>query len=188
MARTLYYELHIRPLFRQIDRQHMLGIQPELDLWSYDSLASADDNTGELWRVRVLQEAGATDPFRMMPPPDNSGPWPDEWLTLYKRWLDSGAKQLPRATAATMKVKKQQGSFYSLDVTGTKKGNDYMVWLDIVPGREEPPVFIVYEQPPEAGVPPTQATFSVSEFFEAKGAKTVRLIDASGPHDVPIPP
>ena len=188
MARTLYYEIHIRPLFREIDRQHMLGINPDLDLWSYESLASKDDNTGELWRVRVYEEANAvSDPFRVMPPPDNSGPWPAEWLDVYKRWLDSGAKQLPRATASTMKVTKQ-GSFHSLDVTGTKKGKDYMVWLDRVPGREVPPIFIVYEQPPEAGIPPTQATFSVGEFFEAKGAKTVRLIDASGTHDVPIPP
>src|SRR4051794_34360846 len=148
MARTLYYELHIRPLFREIDRQHMLSVQPELDLWSYDSLASVDDNTGELWRVRVLEVATAIADQGMMPPADNSGPWPGEWLTLYKRWLDSGAKQLPRATAATMAATKV-GSFYKLTVTGTKKGNDYMVWLDLTPGREVPPVFVVYEQPPE---------------------------------------
>jgi hypothetical protein len=187
MARTLYYELHIRPLFREIDRQHMLGVVPDLDLWSYESLAAVDDNTGELWRVRVLEEASAiTEPFRLMPPPDNSGPWPDEWLALYKRWLDTGAKQLPLGTATTMKVTKQ-GSFYSFGVTGTKKGNDYMVWLDFVPGRALPPAFVLYEQPPEANVPPTQPTFNVSEIFEAHGAKTVQLRDANGSHEIVIP-
>jgi hypothetical protein len=188
MARTLYFELHIRPLFREIDRLHMLGVNPDLDLWSYDSLASVDDDTGQLWRDRVREFAEALDePLQLMPPPSNSGPWPEEWLSLYRRWLDTEAKQLPRATATTMNVVKQ-GPVYLLKVTGTKKGSDYAVWLDREPGREEPPIFIVYEQPPEDHVPATGTTFSVTEFFEAKGAKTVRLIDANGTHDLAIPP
>ena len=38
VERTPVFELHIRPLFRPLDRQHMLRVRPDLDLWSYDAV------------------------------------------------------------------------------------------------------------------------------------------------------
>ena len=32
------FELHIRPMFRLLDRQHMLRFPRDLDLWDYDAV------------------------------------------------------------------------------------------------------------------------------------------------------
>ena len=34
--RNPVFELHIRPLFRLLDRQHMLRVTDGMDLWDYD--------------------------------------------------------------------------------------------------------------------------------------------------------
>ena len=34
--RTPIFEMHILPMFRQLDRQHMLRVKSTLDLWDYD--------------------------------------------------------------------------------------------------------------------------------------------------------
>jgi hypothetical protein len=187
MARTLYFELHIRPLMREIDRQHMIGIAPTLDLWSYDSLAAPDPDSGILWRERVRDAVADSDPLSYMPPSTSGGPWPEEWLALYKRWLDEGAKRLPFATMTSAIVTKA-GNAFRLRVTGSKTGANYAVWLDTQPGRATPPVYELYEQPPEPNAPAPGVSFDVSEFFDSGGAKTVRLIDRSGAHDIMIPP
>ena len=42
--RSPVFELHILPMFRLIDKLHMLRVNPQLDLLNYDSVkANADD-------------------------------------------------------------------------------------------------------------------------------------------------
>jgi len=63
----------IRPLFTQEDIEHMLDVDPRLDLGSYDS-AKAHANI--IYRRVLLGD---------MPP---GGPWPQEQVGKFKEWMD----------------------------------------------------------------------------------------------------
>jgi hypothetical protein len=80
MNRPVSFRLHIYPLFRpDPDVSHM---QPKgIDLSSYDDVKS---NSGEILRRLKLRDK------YMMPPKDHDGPWPDEWITLFERWITEG--------------------------------------------------------------------------------------------------
>jgi hypothetical protein len=71
----------IRPMFRQIDVDHMRGLGVALDDYSYMS------QRGNAERVRDFLD-GTEEP--QMPP---DGPfWTQEQLDLYSRWLEGGCQ------------------------------------------------------------------------------------------------
>lgn len=70
--RTPVFELHIRPLFRMTDHEHM---RVQVDLWDYDQVT----NNAE----RILGHLKAEDDRPLMPPLGSGGPWPEEWVRLY---------------------------------------------------------------------------------------------------------
>lgn len=72
--RPTSYALHLRPLFTDQQRQCMIGY---FDLWDP---ADVQANAAGI-------HARLSD--RSMPA-DASGPWPDEWISLFKRWIDEG--------------------------------------------------------------------------------------------------
>ncbi len=75
MPRPTSFRLHIRPLFRQLDVDHM---RPYVDLTDYiDVKASA---------AEILNRLKSED--TTMPPVADDGPWPEEWIALFERWID----------------------------------------------------------------------------------------------------
>lgn len=74
MTAPARFRHHIQPLFNEEQRGCMLGY---LDLWSYDDVRS----NASLILTRVSDHSM---------PDDESGPWPDEWIALFKRWIDEG--------------------------------------------------------------------------------------------------
>jgi hypothetical protein len=80
MSRPTSFKLHIRPLFRDDpDVAHMNGVG--LDLTSYDDVKNNS--------AKILARLKATGPT-MMPPASADGPWPDEWIALFERWIHEG--------------------------------------------------------------------------------------------------
>ncbi len=78
--RPVSFALHILPLFRTLDVDHMKVKGSKFDLTAYaDVKRKATDIHQRL--------ANKDDP---MPPEDDAGPWPDEWVALFKRWIDEG--------------------------------------------------------------------------------------------------
>ena len=62
--RAPVFELHILPMFLQLDRQHMLRVNSKLDLWSYDSVkANAPD---------IISRACSDTPYHCASPPLNA--------------------------------------------------------------------------------------------------------------------
>src|SRR2546430_450000 len=86
------FELHIRPLFRSLDREHM---DFALNLWHYPDGPGADP-IGHF--TLILNRLKASAPDVVMPPPHAGGPWPQEWIDLFQRWLAAGAPRLSLAT------------------------------------------------------------------------------------------
>ena len=78
MNRPTSYALHIKPLFRALDVEHMEGFG--VDLGTYDGVRA--NAAAILERLRD-QEAP-------MPPAADGGPWPDEWTALFARWIAEG--------------------------------------------------------------------------------------------------
>jgi hypothetical protein len=81
MSRPTSFKLHIRPLFRDIDVQHMANVGPfSLDLTNQAEVAARAQQI--LARLK-----NAEDP---MPPIRTDGPWPEEWIALFERWIAEG--------------------------------------------------------------------------------------------------
>ena len=74
--RPTSFELHIRPMFRTIDVQHM---RFKFDLGSHDAVR---ENSQVI--LDRLRDTGRG----MMPPRGNGGPWPNEWIALFARWIE----------------------------------------------------------------------------------------------------
>lgn len=78
--RPTSYALHIRPLFRQVDIDHM---------------AEFGVNLGTHEDVRANAATILTrlqDPRKPMPPVVDNGPWPEEWIALFDRWIKEGCQ------------------------------------------------------------------------------------------------
>ena len=78
--RPTSFELHIKTLFTEQDIKAMLD--EGIDLLSYDDVKKRSDDI-----VKRLE-----DKKRPMPPkpPVGTGPWPEEWIALFKRWVAEG--------------------------------------------------------------------------------------------------
>ena len=76
--RTTSYALHIRPLFRQVDIDHMAAFGVNL-------AAHEDVRANAATILTRLQ-----DPSKPMPPVVDNGPWPEEWIALFDRWIKEG--------------------------------------------------------------------------------------------------
>ena len=80
MARQTSFTNHVVHMFRPIDVASMAGI---IDLEDHDDVkANADKIIDRISR--------GEDETGLMPPRDNGGPWPTEWIDLFKRWKEEG--------------------------------------------------------------------------------------------------
>lgn len=161
MPVTPYYELHIRPMFRIIDRDHMLY---KFDLYDYDKVVKV---AGDILK-RVSQ-------IRDMPPTDSGGPWPDEWIALFKRWIEC---DFPRLALPT-KVDYTLGSNAVLTAEGdTPDGGD--VWFDRNNMNESPREYTLVLRPAKTGEP---TAFGTEEKLP-KGTTSVVVFDGDGRHEI----
>jgi hypothetical protein len=69
----LSFARDIRPLFTQEDIEHMLGVDPSLNLGSYDSVKA---HASIIYRRLSRGE---------MPP---GMPWPQEQVDTFQQWMD----------------------------------------------------------------------------------------------------
>jgi len=78
--RPTSFKLHIRPLFSEMDVQHMSGA---FDLSKYEDVVA--HAAGILDRLKGVGGA--------VMPPKPEGPWPDEWIALFQRWMTENYPQ-----------------------------------------------------------------------------------------------
>jgi hypothetical protein len=165
--RTPVFELHIRPMFRRTDLAHM---RVQIDLSDYNQIV---DNADRL----LLHLRGERD-HALMPPLLSGGPWPDEWVWLFQRWMETGFKRLELGTAQ-----------YSFDAKanlilamGTFPAAGYNGWLQIESETEATRTYVLYFEPPDAAVTGNARTFSLEESYEGPETQSVDVLDSTGVH------
>ena len=82
MAVTPSFERHIRHMFRDIDVQSMESM---FDLGDYNTVKQFSDQI----LLCLKGESGRS----VMPPISAGGPWPEEWIELFTRWIREGHPQ-----------------------------------------------------------------------------------------------
>jgi len=167
--RTPVFELHIRPLFRATDRAHM---RVQIDLSDYDQIV---DNADRL----LLHLKGERD-HALMPPLHSGGPWPEEWVRLFQRWMETGFKRLELGSAN-----------YSFDqtastivATGAFPSAGYAGWLQIETETETARTYVLYFEPPDAAVAGGAQPFSLEELYEGPETQSIDVHDSTGVHHV----
>lgn len=172
------FELHIRPMFRALDQVHMLRLPPgsRVDLFDYQQVKDKHPD--------VLEWLESASP---MPPMTHGGPWPREWIDLFKRWKGTGFGRLGGATSSNLQLALIGAQRYLLSCDVALPDATAMAWFDIVQARPDQQLYrIVVEQVDVAN--PTPTTASIEESI--RGALTVNevvVVDAAGEHRLPIP-
>lgn len=177
--RTPLFELHIKPLFRLLDRQHMLRVRQDCDLWSYDSVKA--------FAARIQQKVGGATPT--MPTEDSGGAWPSEWVALFDRWVSGGCRRLSLGVGKDYRLTKQpDGRCFLTCKVDIPDNDDSSAWLDAVDPGPASAVYQLYVYPGEALPPPTE-TVEIAcreRVDEAVAMAGVTVIDAAGKHSVQL--
>lgn len=167
------FELHIRPLFRALDREHMLSM---FDLWSYEDICHHVDS--------ILSRVAADMPTR-----STGGPWPDEWVALLRRWRDEGLKRLELgvATYSLSRV----GTKLILTAQGSYPAGGYRGWLELDENNTTERRYTLYFDAPDVADGNPAQSFTMRERYAAADSRKVVIRDSSGDHEInqvaPIP-
>jgi hypothetical protein len=173
---AVYFELHIAPLIRELDRRHMQDFS-NIDLLDYATVVELHGTI----RDHLVDK---NDP---MPTLKTGGPWPPEWIQLFKRWIEQKFQRLERAAGTY--VATREGDDVVLRATGDAPGPGYVVWLGARVPQDGPYELALYQKPPQQAAGITKAEpFSAQERFpdpearivsfkveDAKGLQTVRV-------------
>jgi hypothetical protein len=188
-TRPVMFELHIRPMFRTLDREHMSFA---LNFWKYNDAPAPQQQ--QFYNL-ILNRLKAADPGVVMPPPNEGGPWPPEWIALFERWITEGMRRLENATADVTKLRalRDPGTL-SVTITGDgiKPSADHVVWIERAYDADRmyneyfPDQFVLYQEQRVAS-PPASMPFSFGDFFEVPIALTqLTVVDSAGKHVVNI--
>jgi hypothetical protein len=180
--RTPIFEMHILPMFRQLDRQHMMRVNSTLDLWDYDSVKR---NAPEI----IARACGDTP---SMPPSDVGGFWPSEWRALFSRWVAGGFRRLTLGLGRDYKLTQSGATLFTLSCTAAipnATDGDSTAWFDTVDPGPGSATFRLYVFPGEAVPPPADTTdIQVQEHVAAASAVGgVTVIDSAGTHRIARP-
>ena len=160
------FELHIRPLFRALDREHM---QSRFDLWHYEDVVT---------HVDLILSRVATD----MPSLATGGPWPEEWVALLRRWRDEGLKRLDLG-AATYSLSRV-GAKLVLTAQGSFPAGGYRGWLELDEGSTTERRYTFYLDAPDTDDGNSGQLFTFRERYAATDSRKVVVRDLSGVHEV----
>ncbi len=146
--RTPVFELHILPMIRATDREHMRFV---FDLWDYDQLVQHADEVET--RLGVSKD---------MPTVATGGPWPDEWVELFRRWKDSGFKRLELGIAEYTFSETGTPPTATVQATGTYPAAGYNGWLQIEAETNLEKTYVLYFEAPDAPAEGTAEPFDIS--------------------------
>jgi hypothetical protein len=151
--RTPVFELHILPMIRATDREHM---RFSFDLWDYDQLVE---------HAAQVETRLTASGVSMMPPAADGGPWPDEWVELFRRWRDSGFKRLKLGAADYTFGETGTPPIATVQATGTYPEAGYNAWLQIESETNLEKTYVLYFEAPDTPATGTAENFTIRERY-----------------------
>lgn len=171
VKRSPVFELHILPMFRLIDIDHMRFQNWELTDYKVVSSSAQD----------ILQELKSSSP---MPTESTGGPWPKEWIDLFERWIDEGKRRLSLNSGQNYLLDERSGLFEltcqaNLPYFGAK------TWLDPVHISADVRHYRLVLEELIPAPAPNPFQFPLKERFRSDvAAIEVSVADANGDHHV----
>jgi hypothetical protein len=179
------FQLHIQPMFRLLDREHMLTLfGPGVDLWDLDAVWQLRNKI--LVRLRLETDSN-------MPGLDVGGPWPPEWIDLFERWTqnptedDIGHHLVLASTAGPYRLEAVSTERRLLRATVLAPSPGCRAWLSldsVTPGQR---AYTTYLEPAMPAQPAAETNLEIAEEFVKGGATTVLVRDAGGSHQLTLP-
>jgi hypothetical protein len=176
------FELHIRPMFRLLDREHMLTfVDPGFDLWELERVWEMRNDI----LVRLRGEGS-----RNMPGESVGGPWPAEWITLFERWTQSptaddiGHHLVLAQRDGPHQLQPASGDQRQLHAKVVAPSAGCRAWFaldSITPGQRE---YTLYLEPAFPAQPPGEMPIQVFEMFAKRDTTKVLIHDAAGTHEL----
>ncbi|MDW9670845.1 hypothetical protein GOB27_30425 [Sinorhizobium meliloti] len=171
---TPYFELHIRPMFRPIDREHM---RSRFDLWNYEAVKR---NAAKILTA-VKQPAAFAMPTKAF-----GGPWPLGWVDVFKQWVDLGCPRLVLSKGAYDVDRLADASVrLSVSVSLTNGAED--AWIDKERSPQGTAEYTVYLRPAPNGEVKPPRTHNMVEKL-ASDVTIVAIVDVVGRQEFPVPP
>jgi hypothetical protein len=180
--RSPVFELHIRPMFRLLDREHMLTfVEPGFDLWKLERVWEMRNDI----LVRLRGEGAQT-----MPGPAVGGPWPTEWIDLFERWTQSPTAE---DIGHHLVLAQPDGPYQLQPASGDKRRLRAKViapsagcraWFaldSITSGQRE---YTLYIEPPLPAQPAGETPLQALELFDKGDATKLLIHDAAGTHEL----
>ena len=164
--RTPIFELHILPMIRATDRDHM---RFAFDLWDYDQLVQ---------HAEMFADRAAVD----MPPADSGGPWPEEWVQLFRRWITTGFKRLTLGTGQY--TWNQSATATTVRASGTYPASGFKGWLQLDVETASSKTYVLYFQAPDIPVGGISTDFSIRERYSPNDDRSVFIRDNEGVQQV----
>ncbi len=182
--RSPVFELHIQPMFRLLDREHMLEVfGPSVDLWELE----------RVWELRndiLLRLRAEAD--RNMPGIGVGGPWPREWIDLFERWTqnptadDIGHHLLRALPAGLYELEPLSEDRWRLRATVVAPSLGCRAWfgLDAVTAdRREYTLCLEPALPAQASA---ETTLYAVETFVRGDVRKLVVRDVAGVHELPV--
>jgi hypothetical protein len=176
-TRRPIFELHIRPMFRMLDRVHMarLAANKRIDLSDYQQVKDAAS------KIAGILADGP------MPTRATGGPWPQEWIDLFVRWTATGFGKLAKPQGSNLKLVLDAPDRYTLSCDVAAPDASATAWFDIQQAQPDSQIYeIVMEQ--VDGTAPAPTTLTIEE--KIRGPLTtaeVVIIDSGGRHSLALP-
>ncbi len=167
------FEIHIRPMFRLLDRDHMLAIDANraFDLHDYNAVVNHAKS--------ILDHLKSN-----MPTIPTGGPWPEEWIALFDRWIAAGYPRLEPITAGNPRAQ-TNGKIVILRADVQKTRPDDRIWFERFSSQDSPREYWLYREPGTRDPAPSPA-LAEEKFAYKPGVDTVTLVDAGGPQQIRI--
>lgn len=176
--RTVRFQIHIRPLFSAMDREHMSFFA---DLWDVSTFYSADGKPKMDVINKIFHHVG---PGGNMPPVTHGGGWPEEWQNLYKRWMDEGCQKLELGQGAYA-ARRLGGIILSAQDVTVPLGSE--LWLERDRGCPSEFTYNLYIEPPANGTGATEVKSATEDIDNAPDdLQSITVITSEGKKVIPV--
>ena len=168
-----FFELHIRPMFRLLDRAHMAW---SLDLANYEEVRAHAD---------VIARFLRRPPPQTMPTVDTGGPWPEGWIAVFEQWVDADCPRL-EVTAGVYAAQRIGNGNIIVSVDVDLDNGAAAAWPELEASAADVAEYTLYLRPAPDGVkePPRQT--KSREVITDNSVTSIYINDADGRQSIPI--